>query len=81
MYLGLMFGNTLYLPSLGKFTVTCIVFPASVDTATEEDSDCTVELVGGIVATFFVTILVYTVALVTVIVVGIKFRRNRYLKL
>ncbi len=50
-----------------------------VDTATEDDSDySTGELVGAVVATFFITILVYTVVLVTVIAVVLKLKRKRY---
>ncbi len=49
-----------------------------VDIATEEDCDYTGELVGAVVATFFITILVYTVVQVTVIAVVLKLKRKRY---
>ncbi len=49
-----------------------------MDTATEDGSDYTGELAGAVVATFFLTILVYTVVLVTVIAVVLKLKRKRY---
>ncbi len=53
-----------------------------VDTATAEDSDySTGELVGAVVATFFITILVYTVVLVTVTAVVLRLKRKRYFNL
>ncbi len=50
-----------------------------VDTATEDDCDySTGELVGAVVAAFFLTILVYTGVQVTVIAVVLKLKRKRY---
>ncbi len=46
-------------------------------TADGSEDDCTGELVGAVAATFFLTVLVYTVVLVTVKAVMLKLKRNR----
>ncbi len=59
----------------------CIKFTCTTEEEEDGGDYSTGELVGAVVATFFITLLLYTVIMVIVFIGVLKFQRKRYCKL